>query len=119
MLLKTAKYLNIIIVLLVIMDMVGAVFTILPIRSETYLSYHSKHSSASGIAFIIFENEAKEETEKNEEEREKFIGAELVDFSQVAVLLSDIHTSSVHCVPYEQEILVGSPLFTLHCVFLI
>lgn len=118
MLLKTAKYLNIILVILMAMDFVGAAFTAIPACSGAKLNYHTKHTSSSGIAFILFEKEAEEETEKNEE-REKFIGPELVDFSRVAVLLSNIHTRGDHFTSNKHRFSVRPLLFTLHCVFII
>lgn len=119
MLLKTAKYLNIFVVLLMIIELVGAAFTAFPVHSDGKNSYQSKHSNSSCIAFVLFEKEAEEETEKSEEDREKFIGAELVDFEQVAILLSKIHTPGVYFTAYEHQFSVRPPLFALHCVFLI
>lgn len=119
MLLKTTKFLNIFVVLLMTVEFMGAAFTAFPVHREGKANYQSKPSRSSGIAFILFEKEAEEETERNEEEREKFIGAELVDFSRVAVLLSKFHTPRVHFSPCEQQFSIRPPLFALHCVFLI
>jgi len=115
MLLKTSKYLIIVVVLLMTIDFVGAAFTAFSIHREGKTNYQSKPSKSSAIAFVLFEKE----TEKNEEEREKFIGVELIDFSQVTILLSKIHTPGVHSPPCEQQFSIRPPLFALHCVFLI
>ena len=119
MLLKIAKYLNIFVVLLMTIDLAGAAFTAFPFHSEGKTSYQSKHSNSSGVAFMLFEKEAEEETEKNEEDREKFLGIELVDFSRAAVLLSNIHAQGLLFTPYAQLFSVRPPLFVLHCVYLI
>jgi hypothetical protein len=118
MLHKIARYLNIFVVILMTIDLVGASFAASPFHNEGKTSYHARHSNTSGFAFVFFEKQAEEETEKNEEARENFIGAELVDFSQVANLLSKVSPGIISTNP-EQQFLIGPPLFTLHCVFLI
>lgn len=119
MLLKVAKYLNILVVLLMTMDMVRAALTATSIQNVGERSYQSKHTGSSGISYILFEKEAEEESENSEEEREKFLGAELVDFSQVAILLAKIHASQVHSTPSKQGSSTHLALFTLYRVFLI
>lgn len=121
MLLKTTKYINLLVAVLIAIDLVGAAFTALPVHHVANLSYHSKGASAAaGLAYILFEKKAEEETEKVEGgERAKCMGAELVDFSQIAILLSEIHTPRAHLTPYQHNFSIRPSLFTLHCVFLI
>lgn len=117
--LKTAKYLNILVALLMALDLVGTGITAIPAHNEGKIGYHIKHAASTGLAFLLFEKEVEEETEKDEGEREKFVGAELVDFSKVAVLLCYNYTHIINFISSEQRFSVKPPLFTLHCNLII
>lgn len=115
---KTAKLLNLVVVLIMLLDVVGAI-TVVHASSTQHPTFHAKSLKSSSIAKILFVKEAEEESEKSEEKRDKFIGGELIDFSRLAVALSNIHTPQFNFVPFQERFTVRPALFTMHCVFLI
>jgi hypothetical protein len=71
---------------------------------------HAQHHQSVFTSFL-FEKTAEEE------ERDKFVAIELVDFSQIAVLLAQVYTPHIHHTPFEQRVETDIELFELHCVF--
>jgi hypothetical protein len=117
MLLKLAKIVTCLVILIMTMEWFGAAITACPVDSHQKVSIHSKVAKSFFASILV--QTAEEETEKSEEERDRFIGVELIDLTRVARLLSISHSPQVHIKPYEQHYDVRPSLFTLHCVFII
>lgn len=74
----------------------------------------SDHSVFSSVLF-----EKMEEEEKNEEEKDRFITIELLDFSTITTVLSQAHTPQTHFALVVDRSDHQPALFTLFCVYLI
>src|SRR5687767_14815774 len=90
--LKLTKIVTSLVVMLMVLEIIGAAVTAIPQGRDSNFSFHSKKSAASVFAVFLFEK-AEEESEKAEEEKDGAHRALLVDFSWVA------HTLSVHFIP--------------------
>ena len=119
MLIKIAKCLNIFLALMMLIDVVGMACKTDTIGNTEALSYHCKHIGTSDSYYMLFQKEAEEESDKSDVERANFVGPELLDLSQITIILSDFHTSApgVSFAPYDHFAL--KPLSTLHCVLVI
>lgn len=116
--LKAAKIVSTIVLLLILLETVGAAVTALPAISERSATIHTKKSTPSVLASFLFEK-AEEETDKTEEEKGGSHRSILVDFTRVALILSFYHTQHTHFKPLTHQYNVRPPVHALNCVFLI
>jgi hypothetical protein len=79
------------------------------------ITIHTKAQQGSFLSFIF----EKSEEEKSEEARDKFMLVELIDFSQLATLLSQEHTPHISIIPFEHRFDIKPSMFKLFCVFII
>ena len=114
--LKSVTILNVVVILLMNISVCVTVFNTVS-DTDQASALHSKQSSGSIASMLLFQKEVDGEGERSRV-REDFIGAELIDFSMVAVLLSEIHTP-VYVPPHEERYSSRPPLFQLHCNFII
>ena len=111
----TRKLIRILILLISFQCISAAFFTVQGSGNEVHAAaLHSKHQKSFSM---IFEKAAEEE--RSEEEGDKFLAIELVDFSKLATLRSLGYTPHINSTPYEQRIAPQHQLFMLHCVFII
>jgi hypothetical protein len=116
--LKAAKYVSSIVLLLMILEIIGAAGTALPIDTDRTLSFHTKKLTASVFDAFLFEK-AEEETEKSEEEKNGTGRALLADFSWIAHTLSVQFIPKVNLTPFAFHYHVRPPVYTFNCVFII
>lgn len=115
--LKTAKFLNLVVVLVMLLDVVGAI-TMVQVGNRTqHSTFNASSLKSCSIAKVLFVKEAEEESETSGDKRDKVIGAELIDFLSIFVGLSNVHTPKLNFVSPEVQFTVRPTLFTLHCVF--
>jgi hypothetical protein len=82
---------------------------------HTIIKNKPDHSSV--FSSVLFEK--MEEEEKNEEEKDRYIAIELLDFSKITSLLSKAHTSNPDFTFSHGQYDRQPALFTLFCVYLI
>lgn len=116
--LKAAKFVCSLVLMLLLLDVIGAVFTAFPLKSDNILSFHPKKPSSSVFDAFLFEI-GFGETEKTEDEEDGAHRALLVDFSWVAHTLSTQFIPKVNRSPFAFQYDVGPPVYTLNCVFII
>ena len=116
--LKAVRIVTTTVLLLILLEIVGAAITALPTSSEHTTTLHPKRSGTSVLASFLFEK-SEEETEKTEKEKDRSDRVVLVDFSRVAFTLSFYHTSQKFLTHIAFLYNVRPPLHTLNCVFLI
>jgi hypothetical protein len=107
-----------IVIILMTFECITAAFVVAPGEdSSASLSVHSKQNSSSLLYSFVFEKA--EEEERNEEENNRFLAVELADFSQIAFLLSEVHTPQIKTDHYQQVTDHQPELFKLFRVFII
>ncbi|HYC85013.1 MAG TPA: hypothetical protein VEB86_07315 [Chryseosolibacter sp.] len=116
--LTAARFVSTIVLLLILLETVGAAVTVLPATSERSATIHTKKPTPSVLGSLLFEK-AEEETDKSEEEKDSSHRVLLVDFSRVALTLSFYHTSHTAFRPLACQYNLRPPLHALNCVFLI
>lgn len=115
---KAAKFVCSLVLMLLLLDVIGAVVTSCPLKSDNINSFHPKKPSSSVFDAFLFEN-GFEETEKTEDEEAGAHRALLVDFSCVARTLSTQFIPKVNLSPFAFHYDVAPPVYTLNCVFII
>jgi hypothetical protein len=117
MVLRITKCLITLVIALMIFECVNAAF-IQPQQIESAkASFHEKNNNASVFSTILCERA--EEEEKSEQERDRFVTIEIADFSQIAIVLSEVHTPVIAITPYEHRFDIQPSLFKRYCVYLI
>jgi hypothetical protein len=116
--LKVSRFVSSVVLMLMLLEVIGAAATVCPLESDDSLSFHSKKPSAPVFEAFLF-GKAEEETEKTEEEKHGADRALLVDFSWVAHTLSVQFIPKVNLLPFAFHYDVRPPVSTLNCVFII
>jgi hypothetical protein len=116
--LKVAKAINLIVIILMSIEIVGASFAVLPSSSDNSPIINFENPSSSIIDSFFFEK-TEETNENNEEENDHMARVILVDFSCVARSLSAFHSSDFDLSVHAVQDHVGSPVYQVNCVFLL
>jgi hypothetical protein len=115
--LRIARNVIRVVIILLIFECVTATFTTAG-DTNRQTSIHQKFgvTISSLFASIISEKQGEE---RAEEERVKCIPVELLDFSQIAIVLSAVHTPHIIVPQFELRFDHHPALFKRHCVFII
>jgi hypothetical protein len=117
MIFNKAKYIAALISLLIVYQSVGAAVTARPAVTSHVVQI--KFKSDDSVVSALFLEKIEEESKSDEAGPDRMVGLPLVDFREVAMILSDIHTPKVILSPLEERFDSGPDLCTRHCVFLI
>lgn len=115
---KVARTVNLLVVVLMSFEILGASIMILPLTSRYDITLYSEELPSSLLDVILFEK-AEEENEKTEEEKHCLSRAILVDLSLVKLSLSAYHSPHIHLEFSTSRYEVRPPIHQLNCVFLI
>lgn len=115
---KVARTVNLLVIILMSLQILGASIASLPSTSDHRASIHSQKTPSSILGSFLFEK-TEEETKKFEEENGHLSRVVLIDFSSIALSLSAYHSPnfdlSIHTFRYD----VRPPVHQLNCVFII
>jgi hypothetical protein len=114
---RIAKNLIRLVLLLITFQCVSPVLAKAESRDSHHFIVSRKSDHSSIFSSVLFEK--MEEEEKNEEEKDRFITIELLDFSTITTLLSQAHTPDTHFTLLRDRYDRQPRLFTLFCVYLI
>lgn len=115
---KVARTINLLVVVLMSLEILGASLAVLPSASHSSLSIHSQKALSSILGSFLLEK-TEEENEGSEEEKDHFSRVVLIDFSSAARSLSAFHSPDFHVLAHAFQYDVRPPVHQLNCVFLI
>jgi hypothetical protein len=116
--LKIGKILSVTVVLMMVLDIIGAAATAYPIHLDDQAAFSSKKNESSVISSLFIEK-AEEENEKSEEEKRGCSRVVIADFSRIAFSLSRFHTPHVCDSARAHHYDVRPPLHAFNCTFII
>lgn len=114
---KIGRTINLVVVILMSLEILGASLATLPSTSMSRLSIHSQ-KAPSILGSFLFEK-TEEEKESSEKENDHISRPILLDFSSAARSLSAFHSSDFHLIAHVFQYHVRPPVHQLNCVFLI